>query len=143
MSFRAVVHSVRTEAIGVTRLQHPSEGPNEHPQECPSHAAASRGDGAVGARRRIFPKPMRRTFIACRPTSWGVGSSDIWRSSSGRTKPKASRYCRAVGRGAHIRMTGATPQTGQGLAEIHCFRRSLDIRRPHSAAHTPARKSLI
>ncbi|WP_164748150.1 CocE/NonD family hydrolase, partial [Mesorhizobium sp. M1A.F.Ca.IN.022.05.2.1] len=42
VSFREVVHSDRTEETGVTTLQHPSEGPNEHPQECPSHTAASR-----------------------------------------------------------------------------------------------------
>ncbi len=42
VSFREVVHSDRTEETGVTTLQHPSEGPNEHPQECPSNAAASR-----------------------------------------------------------------------------------------------------
>lgn len=46
VSFREVVHSDRTEETGVTRLQHSPEGPNEHPQECPSDAAL-RGDGAV------------------------------------------------------------------------------------------------
>ncbi|MEI9419382.1 type IIL restriction-modification enzyme MmeI, partial [Mesorhizobium sp. Cs1321R2N1] len=40
VSFREVVHSDRTEETGVTRLQYRSEGPNEHPQECPSDAAA-------------------------------------------------------------------------------------------------------
>ena len=48
VSFQEVVHSDRTEETGVTKLQHSPEGPNEHPQECPSHAATSRGDGAVG-----------------------------------------------------------------------------------------------
>ena len=31
VSFHQVVHSDRTEETGVTTLQHPSEGPNEHP----------------------------------------------------------------------------------------------------------------
>ncbi|CCV15212.1 hypothetical protein MESS4_750147 [Mesorhizobium sp. STM 4661] len=48
VSFQEVVHSDGTEETGVTKLQHSPEGPNEHPQECPSHAAASRGDGAGG-----------------------------------------------------------------------------------------------
>lgn len=48
VSFREVVHSDRTEETGVTKPQHSPEGPNEHPQECPPHAAASRGNGAVG-----------------------------------------------------------------------------------------------
>src|SRR5947209_4429024 len=54
VSFQEVVHSDRTVETGVTKLQHSSEGPNEHPQECPSHAAASRGGGAVGYGRRFF-----------------------------------------------------------------------------------------
>jgi hypothetical protein len=48
VSFQEVVHSDRTGETGVTRLQHSPEGPNEHPQECPFDAAASRGDGSVG-----------------------------------------------------------------------------------------------
>src|SRR5438067_13431222 len=66
VSFQEVVHSDRTEETGVTKLQHSSEGPNEHPQECPSHAAASRGDRAVGYGRRFFQSP-------CGAGVWCVG----------------------------------------------------------------------
>lgn len=59
MTFKQVVHSDRTEETGVTRLQVRPEGPIEHPQECPSDAAASRGNGAVGAGSRIVYEPTR------------------------------------------------------------------------------------
>ena len=49
MTFKQVVHSDRTEETGVIRRQIRSEGPNEHPQECPVDAPASRGNGSVGA----------------------------------------------------------------------------------------------
>ena len=37
VSSHQVVHSGRTVETGVTKLQHSTESPNEHPQECPSH----------------------------------------------------------------------------------------------------------
>lgn len=54
MSFQEVVHSGRTEEPGVTKLQCSREGRNEHPQESPSDAATSRGDGADGAGGPFF-----------------------------------------------------------------------------------------
>ena len=47
VGFQEVVHPVRTEEAEVAKLQRSTEGPDEHPQECPSDAERSRGDGAV------------------------------------------------------------------------------------------------
>ncbi len=49
--FQQVVHSVLTEETGITRPQHPQEGPNEHPQECPFYATWSRAAGSDGRER--------------------------------------------------------------------------------------------
>lgn len=59
------------------------------------------------------------------------------------TNPKASRFCRAPRSGAHIRMAGALPQNDQGLKESIASEEAWNILRPHSSAHTQARKSLI
>jgi hypothetical protein len=45
VSFQEVVHSARTEKAEVVEASVIFVGPNEHPQECPSDASASRGDG--------------------------------------------------------------------------------------------------
>src|SRR5690606_35100653 len=57
VTFKQVVHSDRTEGTGVIIRQIRSEGPNEHPQECPVDAPASRGNGAVGASGPTFQSP--------------------------------------------------------------------------------------
>ncbi len=57
-----------TEEIGVTKPQHPREGPNEHPPECPSDTAASRGDGASGDRRTSLP-------CRCSAGLWRIGKN--------------------------------------------------------------------
>jgi len=45
VSFQEVVHSALTGKAEVVEASVIPGGPNEHPQECPSEAAASRGDG--------------------------------------------------------------------------------------------------
>jgi hypothetical protein len=45
VSLQEVVHSARTEKAEVVEASVILGGPNEHPQECPSDASASRGDG--------------------------------------------------------------------------------------------------
>ena len=57
MSFHQVVHSGRIGETGVTTLQVSRSTPNEHSQECRSHARSSRGDGTFGHRRPPFQSP--------------------------------------------------------------------------------------
>ena len=45
VSFQQVVHSIQTELVGVTKLQHCSEGSNERAQECQTDAHWSRTAG--------------------------------------------------------------------------------------------------
>jgi hypothetical protein len=47
VSFQEVVHSVRAGKAEVVEASVILGGPNEHPQECPVDATASRGDGAL------------------------------------------------------------------------------------------------
>ena len=106
MSFQEVVHSDRTEETGVTKLQHSPEGPNEHPQECPSHAAASRGDGAGGDRRRSFQSPCGADTMVCRPK---IVARWVERYKAEGSAGMADRSSRPQGHAGHDR-------TGRGRA---------------------------
>jgi len=62
VSFQEAVRSERTGETGVTRLQHAPEGPNEHPQERPFGAIASRGDGTVVSEGRLFKAEAAQVY---------------------------------------------------------------------------------
>ncbi|ABX61599.1 hypothetical protein C064_00754 [Brucella suis 63/252] len=80
VSFQEVVHSERIEETGVTIPQFSRIAPNEHPQECPTDAIASRRNGGRSSRRQADEG------AGCTPL-WGLAENcfsldrtvqDIW-----------------------------------------------------------------